>query len=73
MERCEVTRAATQADEAENRLAVLQEKSNQEQSTFQAKLDHLERQLAEAESARASMAGQIDDLQFRLEEETIIV
>ena len=72
MERSEVTRAATQADEAETRLAILQHKFNEEQSAFQAKIKELERQLAEADSARTTMAAQIEDLQFRLEEESII-
>lgn len=72
MERSEVTRAATQADEAENRLAVLQRKFNEEQSALRAKVGELERQLAEADSAKASMTAQIEDLQFRLEEESII-
>lgn len=72
MERSEVTRAATQADEAESRLAVVQQKFNEQHGAFQAKIQQLERQLADNEAARSSMAAQIDDLQFRLEEETIL-
>lgn len=72
MERSEVTRAAAQADEAEHQLAVLQRRYNLEKGEFTAKIAELERLLLAAESIRSSQGAQIDDLQFRLEEETIL-
>ncbi|XP_059350316.1 CAP-Gly domain-containing linker protein 1-like isoform X3 [Daphnia carinata] len=72
MERSEVTRAAAQADEAEHQLAVLQRRYNLEKEEFTAKIAEVERLLLAAESIRSSQGAQIDDLQFRLEEETIL-
>lgn len=71
MERSEVTRAAAQADEAEHQLAVLQRRFNEETESFKSKIEELNRLLLTAETAKSSQAAQIDDLQFRLEEEAI--
>lgn len=72
MERSEVTRAAAQADEAEHQLALLQRKFNEEKTAFNTKVEELERMLMVADSVRSTQTAQIDDLQFRLEEETIL-
>jgi CAP-Gly domain-containing linker protein 1 len=72
MERSEVTRAAAQADEAEHQLSLLQRRYNLEKEEFAKKMEELERLLLAAESVRSSQGAQIDDLQFRLEEETIL-
>lgn len=72
MERSEVTRAAAQADEAEHQLALLQRKFKEERETFASKIDEMERLLVAAESIRSTQTAQIDDLQFRLEEESIL-
>lgn len=67
-----MTRAAAQADEAEHQLAMLQRKFNEEKESFRTKMEELERLLLTAESIRATQTAQIDDLQFRLEEESIL-
>ncbi len=72
MERSEVTRAAAQADEAEHQLSVLQRQYNLEKEENVKKIEELEQLLLAAESVRSSQGAQIDDLQFRLEEETIL-
>ena len=72
MERSEVTRAAAQADEAEHQLALLQRRFNDEKEEFKTKMAELESLLVVAESVRSSQTAQIDDLQFRLEEESIL-
>lgn len=72
MERSEVTRAAAQADEAEHQLALLQRRFNEEKEEFKKKMSELESLLVVADSVRSSQAAQIDDLQFRLEEESIL-
>lgn len=69
MERKEVTRAAAQADEAENQLSLLQQRFNEEKEAARVKVAELEKLLQAAESTQSA---QIDDLQFRLEEETIL-
>ena len=71
MERSEVTRAAAQADEAEHQLAVLQRRFQTEQEATKARLAELENSLAAAHTEKAALTGQVDDLQFRLEEEAI--
>ena len=72
MERSEVTRAAAQADEAEHQLSLLQRRFNLEKEEYSKKVEELEQLLLAAESVRSSQGAQIDDLQFRLEEETIL-
>ena len=72
MERSEVTRAAAQADEAEHQLSVLQRQYNLEKEENVKKIEELEQLLLASESVRSSQGAQIDDLQFRLEEETIL-
>lgn len=72
MERSEVTRAAAQADEAEHQLGLLQRRFNEEQESVKSRMAELEELLQAAEITRATQAAQIDDLQFRLEEENIM-
>ena len=72
MERSEVTRAAAQADEAEHQLGLLQRRFNEEQESLKSRMAELEELLQVAETTRATQTAQIDDLQFRLEEETIM-
>ena len=72
MERSEVTRAAAQADEAEHQLALLQHRFKEEQESAKSRIAELQELLQAAESARATQTTQIEDLQFRLEEETIM-
>lgn len=72
MERSEVTRAAAQADEAEHQLALLQNKFKEEQEASKCRMAELEKLVAAADSLRSSQAAQIEDLQFRLEEQTIL-
>ena len=72
MERSEVTRAAAQADEAEHQLALLQRRYHEDQEAAQTKIKELEHVLAALESARQTQTALIDDLQFRLEEESIL-
>lgn len=69
MERSEVTRAAAQADEAEHQLSLVQQRFNEEKEAARMKVAELEKLLQAAESTQSA---QIDDLQFRLEEETIL-
>lgn len=72
MERSEVTRAAAQADEAEHQLALLQRRFQEEQENAAMKISELESLLGPLETARLNQTAQIDDLQFRLEEEMIL-
>lgn len=72
MERSEVTRAAAQADEAEHQLALLQRRFQEEQETAAMKISELETLLGPLETARLNQTAQIDDIQFRLEEEIIL-
>lgn len=72
MERCEVTRAAAQADEAEHQLALLQRRYQDELESVREDRERISSLLANSESVRSNLNSQIDDLQFRLEEETII-
>ena len=72
MERSEVTRAAAQADEAEHQLALLQRRFVEEQESTAAKMRELDALLAPLENARVTQTAHIDDIQFRLEEETIL-
>ncbi len=72
MERCEVTRAAAQADEAEHQLALLQRRYQEEKEEAQKEQERLEGLLTSSEASRASLAAQMDDLQFRLEESEIM-
>ena len=71
MERSEVTRAAAQADEAEHQLAVLQRRFQAEQEANQSKLAEMEKLLAASDLQKAALTSQVDDLQFRLDEEAI--
>lgn len=72
MERCEVTRAAAQADEAEHQLALLQRRYQEEREATLKEQERLENLLTAAEASRSTLAAQVDDLQFRLEETEIL-
>ena len=71
MERSEVTRAAAQADNAEHQLDLLQRRFKEDQEAARARVEELEKLLQTSESSRSTQAAAIDDLQFRLEEESI--
>lgn len=73
MERCEVTRAAAQADEAEHQLALLQRKYQTDLESAESERQRIEALLMTAEASRSTMAAQVDDLQFQIEESQILL
>ncbi|XP_063226060.1 CAP-Gly domain-containing linker protein 2 isoform X4 [Bacillus rossius redtenbacheri] len=79
LERAEVTRAASQAEEAEQKLAKFQKEFEEYKKACDGRIQDLQRMVEKLEMERRELSSQledekrrIEDIQFRFEEESII-